>query len=55
MRKYQLGLLILALLAAVSLGLAQPGQEGKEGSASTGTHAAHLIVTPEASSWLAFK
>jgi hypothetical protein len=51
MRKYQLGLLILALLAAVSLGLAQPGQEGKEGSASTGTHAAHLVVTPDQVKW----
>jgi hypothetical protein len=49
MRKYQLGLLILALLAAVSLGLAQPGQEGKEGSA--GTHAAHLVVTPDQVKW----
>jgi quercetin dioxygenase-like cupin family protein len=49
MRKYQLGLLILALLAAVSLGLAQPGQEGKEGSA--GTHVAHLVVTPDQVKW----
>jgi hypothetical protein len=49
MRKYQLGLLILALLAAVSLGLAQPGQEGKEGSA--GTHTAHLVVTPDQVKW----
>jgi quercetin dioxygenase-like cupin family protein len=51
MRKYQLSLLILALLAAVSLGLAQPGQEGKDGSASTGTHAAHLAVTPDQLKW----
>ena len=46
MRKYELSLLILALLAAASLGLAQPDQEGKDGSASTGTYAAHLVVTP---------
>ena len=51
MRKYQLSLLILALLAAVSLGLAQAGQEGKDGSASTGTHAAHLVVTPDQIKW----
>ena len=51
MRKYQLSLLILALLAAASLGLAQPGQEGKDGCASTGTHAAHLVVTPDQVKW----
>ena len=51
MRKYQLSLLILALLAAASLGLAQPGQEGKDGCGSTGTHAAHLVVTPDQVKW----
>ena len=51
MRKYQLSLLILALMAAASLGLAQPGQEGKDGCASTGTHAAHLVVTPDQVKW----
>ena len=51
MRKYPLSLLILALLAAASLGLAQAGQEGKEGCASTGTHAAHLVVTPDQVKW----
>lgn len=51
MRKYQLSFLILALLAAASLGLAQPGQEGKDGCASTGTHAAHLVVTPDQVKW----
>ena len=51
MRKYQLSLLILSLLAAASLGLAQPGQEGKDGTASTGTHAAHLVVTPDQVKW----
>ena len=51
MREYPLSLLILALLAAASLGLAQPGQEGKDGCASTGTHAAHLVVTPDQVEW----
>ena len=51
MRKYQLSFLILALLAAASLGLAQPGQEGKDGCGSTGTHAAHLVVTPDQVKW----
>ena len=51
MRKYQLSLLILALPAAVSLGFAQPGQEGKDRSASTGTYAAHLVVTPDQIKW----
>jgi hypothetical protein len=51
MRKYQLSLLTLALLAAASLGLAQPGHEGKDGCASTVTHAAHLVVTPDQVKW----
>jgi hypothetical protein len=51
MRKYQLSLVILALLAAASLDLAQPGQEEKDGSASTDTHAAHLAVTPDQVKW----
>ena len=51
MRKYQLSLLNLALLAAASLGLAQPGQEGKDGSAPTCTNAAHLLVTPDQVKW----
>lgn len=51
MRKYQLGLLLLALLAAVSLNIARSGQEGKHNSASTDTHAAHIMVTPEEVKW----
>src|SRR5918998_1746914 len=51
MRKYQSGLLILALLAAVSLGLAQSAQEEKGGSAHAGAHAAHVIVTPDKVKW----
>jgi quercetin dioxygenase-like cupin family protein len=51
MRKYQVSLLILALLATVSLGFAQPGQKGKDRSASTGTHATHLVVTPDQIKW----
>jgi quercetin dioxygenase-like cupin family protein len=50
MRKYQLSLLIRALPAAVSLGFAGPGQEGKDRSAS-GTHAIHLVVTPDQIKW----
>ena len=51
MRKYQSGLLILALLAAVSLGLAQTGHEGMGGSASHGAHTAHVLVTPDQVKW----
>jgi anti-sigma factor ChrR (cupin superfamily) len=51
MRKYQLSLLILALLAAASLALAQSGQERKDSSASTDPHAAHVVVTPDQIKW----
>lgn len=51
MRKYQPGLLILALLAAVSLGLARSVQEGKGGHAHAGAHAAHVVVTPDKLKW----
>jgi hypothetical protein len=51
MRKYQLSLLILALLAAVSLDLAQSSQQGKGGYASTDPHATHVVVTPDQITW----
>ncbi|MCA1603213.1 MAG: cupin domain-containing protein [Acidobacteria bacterium] len=51
MRKYQLALLTLALVAAASLSLAQSGQEAKSGSASTGSQAAHVMVTPDQVKW----
>lgn len=51
MRKYQLGLLLLALLAAVSLNIARSGQEGKHDSASADKHAAHLMVAPDQVKW----
>ena len=51
MRKHQLSLLILALLAAVSLGLARSGQEGKGDPASTGAQTAHVMITPDQIKW----
>ncbi len=50
MRKFQFSLLILAL-AAMSLGLAQAVQKGKDKSASTGNQAAHVLVTPDQVKW----
>jgi len=46
MREYHLSLLILALLAACST-----RSRGKGWFASTGTHAAHLVVTPDQVKW----
>lgn len=51
MRKYQLSLLIIALLAVVSLGIARSGQEGKNSSASTDMHPAHVLITPDQIKW----
>jgi quercetin dioxygenase-like cupin family protein len=51
MRRYQLSLLILALLAAASLAPAQSGQGRKDSSTSTDPHAAHVVVTPEQIKW----
>jgi len=51
MRKYQLSLLILALLAAASLALAQSGRERKGSSAFTDPHAAHVVVAPDQIKW----
>ena len=49
MRKHLPALLILALLAAASVGLAQSGQEG-HGTAG-GAQAAHIVVTPDQLKW----
>lgn len=51
MRKYQLCVLILTLLAVASLAFAQSGQEKKESTASADIHAGHLIVTPDQFKW----
>ena len=51
MRKHQLSLLILVLLAATSLVIAQSGQESKGGSASTGAQGTHVMVTPDQVKW----
>src|SRR5918993_61532 len=51
MRKHQLGLLTLALLAAASLVVAQSGQESKGGSAPAGAQGAHVMVTPDQVKW----
>ena len=50
MRKHQLSLLILAVLAAASLGIAQSGQKGDK-SDSGGKHTAHVLVTPDEVKW----
>ena len=49
MRKHLPALLILALSAAVSVGLAQSGQE-RPGAAG-GAQAAHIVVTPDQLKW----
>ncbi|MGB9178921.1 MAG: cupin domain-containing protein [Pyrinomonadaceae bacterium] len=46
MRKHQLSLLILAVLAAVSLSIAQSTKTG-----SNGKHAAHIFFTPDQVKW----
>ena len=51
MRKHQLSLLILVLVAATSLVIAQSGQESKGGPASTGAQSAHVMVTPDQVKW----
>lgn len=51
MRKCQLSVLILALVASVSLALAQSGQERRDAAASTEKQAAHLLVTPDKLTW----
>lgn len=51
MRKHQHCVLILALLAAASLAIAQSGQEGKEKASSAGMQATHLVVTPDDFKW----
>jgi quercetin dioxygenase-like cupin family protein len=51
MKKYQLGLVIVALLGVVSLGLAQTVQKTTQPSTSGHTAAAHVIVTPDKMQW----
>jgi hypothetical protein len=51
MRKFQFSHLILALLAVVSLVLAQSDQKEKDKSASTGKQAEHVLVTPDQLKW----
>lgn len=48
MRKYQSGLLILAVLAAVSLGAARSGHKFEK---TNGTPAEHVFVTPDQVKW----
>lgn len=52
MRKYLPGLLVLALLAFVSKGLAQTGQDKPGGCGHAGPHAAHKMVTPDQVKWM---
>jgi hypothetical protein len=49
MKRYKLGLVIIALLGIVSLGVAQTVQKAKR--KSTGHSAAHVIVTPDQIKW----
>ena len=49
MRKHLPALSILALLAAVTVGPAQSGQEGH--GAAGGAQAAHIVVTPDQLKW----
>ena len=51
MKKYQHSLLIVTLLAAASLPIAQFGQERKGSAASTQTRADHVVVTPDRLTW----
>jgi len=50
MKKYQLCLLIVALLGVVSLGVAQTVQKAKQHSSSGHTRA-HVVVTPDQIKW----
>jgi quercetin dioxygenase-like cupin family protein len=49
MKKYQVCLVIFALLALVSIALAQTVQKAKQHSASG--HSAHVLVTPDQIKW----
>jgi quercetin dioxygenase-like cupin family protein len=50
MRKHQLSLLILALLASTSLVIAESSQESKGGT-SAGAQSTHVMVTPDQVKW----
>ncbi|MDQ2975478.1 MAG: cupin domain-containing protein [Acidobacteriota bacterium] len=51
MKKYQLCLVILALLGVVSLGLAQTAKKAKRHAGSGHAPAAHVLVTPDQVKW----
>jgi len=51
MKKYQLCLLIVALLGVVSLGVAQTVQKAKRHATSGHMSAAHVLVTPDQITW----
>jgi quercetin dioxygenase-like cupin family protein len=53
MKKYQIGIVVLVLLAAVSLGLAQGGKDkAKKSQAATGkAEQSHTIITPNDVKW----
>jgi quercetin dioxygenase-like cupin family protein len=53
MKKYQIGIVVLVLLAAVSLGLAQGGKDkAKKSQAATGkAEQSHTMVTPNDVKW----
>lgn len=51
MRKHQLSFIILASLTLASVCLAQSSQERKDSSASTGSHTAHVVLTPDQVKW----
>jgi quercetin dioxygenase-like cupin family protein len=51
MKKYQLCLLIVALLSVVSLGVAQTVQKAKRHATSGHMSAAHVLVTPDQITW----
>jgi hypothetical protein len=49
MKRYQIGLVILALLTMVSLGVTQAGQKAKRKSSGHGTK--HILLTPDELKW----
>jgi quercetin dioxygenase-like cupin family protein len=51
MKKYQLSLLMLSLLAVISLCVAQSGKESKDSSATAQTPPAHIVVSPDQLKW----
>ena len=51
MMKTKLCLLCLVVAVAVSMSLAQPGQEGKSNSASMTGQMTHVVVTPDQIKW----